>query len=128
LHYAYNFLGVQQFHVASKSVVPPGRHELRFEFAPTGKPDLARGKGTPARVQLYIDKKLAAEGELPITIPLDIGITEGLACGRDDGSAVTADYEGPFAFTGELEKVVVDVSGELIEDKDAQMRSMMAHQ
>ena len=35
-----------------------------------------------------------------MTIPLDIGITEGLACGRDEGSAVTADYESPFAFTG----------------------------
>jgi len=109
-------------------VVPPGRHELRFEFEPTGKPDVAHGKGTPARVQLYVDDTLAAEGELPITIPLNIGVTEGLACGRDDGSVVTTDYEGPFAFTGVLEKVVVDVSGELIEDKDAQMRSMMAHQ
>ena len=32
---------------------------------------------------------------------------------------MTTDYEAPFAFTGQLEQVVVDVSGELIEDKDA---------
>ena len=128
LHYAYNFLGVQQFHLATDTTVGDGRHELRFEFEPTGKPDLAHGKGTPGHAQLYIDGKLAGQGDLPITIPLDIGITEGLSCGRDEGSAVTTDYRAPFAFTGQLEKIVVDVSGELLEDKDAQMRAVMAHQ
>jgi arylsulfatase len=28
--------------------VPAGRHELRFEFEPTGDPDIAHGKGTRA--------------------------------------------------------------------------------
>ncbi len=41
---------------------------------------------------------------------------------------MTADYQAPFAFTGELEHVAVDVSGELIEDKAAEMRNVMAHQ
>ena len=128
LHYAYNFLGVQQFHVATDATIGDGKHELRFEFEPTGKPDLANGKGTPARAQLYIDGKLAGQGDLPVTIPLDIGITDGLSCGRDEGSAVTTDYSAPFPFTGKLDKIVVDVSGELIEDKAAEMRSVMAHQ
>ncbi len=128
LHYAYNFLGVQQFHVASDATVGDGRHELRVEFEPTGKPDLAHGKGTPARAQLYIDGKLSGQGDLPVTIPLDIGITDGLSCGRDEGSTVTTDYKGPFTFTGQLEKIVVDVSGDLLEDKAAEMRSVMAHQ
>jgi arylsulfatase A-like enzyme len=128
LHYAYNFLGVQQFHIATKSKVSSGSHELRFEFEPTGKADVKSGKGTPARVQLYVDGQLAGQGDLPITIPLDIGITEGLACGRDEGSSVTTRYRAPFAFTGELEQVVVDVSGELIQDDEATQRSLMAHQ
>ena len=128
LHYAYNFLGVQHFHVESDTTMCDGRHELRVEFEPSGPPDLARGKGTPAHTQLYIDGKLVGQTDLPVTIPLDIGITEGLTCGRDDGSTITTDYRAPFGFTGHLEKVVVDVSGELIEDKGAQMRSVMAHQ
>jgi hypothetical protein len=90
--------------------------------------DIAQGKGTPARARLYIDGKLAGQGDLPVTIPLDIGIADGLSCGRDEGSTITSDYRGPFAFTGGLEKIVVDVSGELVEDHDAQMRSVMAHQ
>jgi len=128
LHYAYNFLGVQQFHVATDATIGDGKHELRVQLEPTGPADIAHGKGTPARAQLYIDGKLAGQGDLPVTIPIDIGITDGLSCGRDEGSAVTTEYQAPFAFTGQLEKIVVDVSGELLEDKGAQMRSVMAHQ
>jgi arylsulfatase len=101
---------------------------VRFEFEPTGKPDIANGKGAPGRAQLYINGKLAGEENLPLTIPIDIGITEGLAVGRDTGSAVTPEYTTPFAFTGVIHDVVVDVSGELIVDTEAQMRAVMAHQ
>jgi arylsulfatase len=128
LHYAYNYLGVEQFHAVSKTPIPPGHHELGFQFEPTGKPDLAHGKGTPGRAQLYLDGTLDAQIELPVTIPLDIGITEGLTCGRDTGSSVTSAYRAPFAFTGKLTEVAVDVSGDLIEDKAAQMKTIMAHQ
>jgi arylsulfatase len=128
LHYSYNYLGVQQFHVTTKTSLSPGKHELGFAFAPTGEADVKHGKGTPARVQLYVDGMLMGQDDLPVTIPLDIGITEGLTCGRDSGSGVTTDYQVPFAFTGTLEQVVLDVSGEPIEDKEAELRTMMARQ
>ena len=119
LHYAYNYLGV------SSSTSLPTRRSRRAvtscasSSSRPGKPTSLTARASPARAQLYIDGKLAGAGDLPVTIPLDIGITEGLTCGRDDGSAVTTDYEAPFAFTGTLEQVVVDVSGDLIEDKSA---------
>ena len=128
LHYAYNYLGVQQFHIASTLAVSEGKHELRFEFEPTARPDFAHGKGSPGKAQLYIDNKPAGHLDLPVTIPLDIGITDGLTCGRDDGSTVTDAYKAPFAFTGKLEQVAVDVSGELLADHDAELRTMLAHQ
>ncbi|HEY6882113.1 MAG TPA: arylsulfatase, partial [Polyangiales bacterium] len=128
LHYAYNLLGVQRFHVESASTLPRGRHTLRFEFEPTGPADVQHGRGTPALVQLYVDDALCAEAHLPTTIPLDIGITDGLSCGRDEGSPITDDYPAPFSFTGVLETVVVDVSGDLIEDHGAAFRAAMAHQ
>ena len=37
-------------------------------------------------------------------------------------------YEAPFAFTGAIHEVVVDLSGELIEDDESKLRVMMAHQ
>jgi arylsulfatase A-like enzyme len=128
LHYAYNYLGVQQFHIATTAAVLRGRHELRFEFEPTDRPDVAHGKGAPGKAQLYIDGTLAAEGELPVTIPLSIGITDGLTCGRDEGSVVTTAYEAPFAFTGILEEVTYDVSGTLIKDRDLELHQLMARQ
>ena len=51
-----------------------------------------------------------------------------LAAGRDEGSAVSTMYRAPFPFAGVLHKVTVDVSGELIVDKQAEMRAVMAHQ
>lgn len=65
---------------------------------------------------------------MPVTIPLTISISEGLECGRDSCSRVSAQYSAPFAFTGVIHEVVVDVSGDLIEDKEAAMRSVMARQ
>jgi arylsulfatase len=128
LHYVHNYLGVREFLVSSKDNVPEGPVELRLEFAPTGKPDLRKGKGSSGRVQLYINGKPTGEGELPVTIPLVISISEGLECGRDSCSHVSAQYSAPFAFTGVIHEVVVDVSGDLIEDKEAAMRSVMARQ
>ena len=101
---------------------------MRFEFEPTSKPDIVKGKGAPGKVQLYINGKLAGQGELPVTIPLNIGLTEGLICGRDDASSVSSDYTPPFEFTGTIHDVVIDVSGDLIVDQDAKMRGVMAHQ
>jgi len=90
--------------------------------------DVLKGKGAPGRAQLYINGDLAGEENLAVTIPLNIGITEGLVCGRDPGSGVCAAYNPPFEFTGTIHDVVVDVSGELIVDTEAHTRAVMAHQ
>jgi hypothetical protein len=41
---------------------------------------------------------------------------------------VTPDYTAPFRFTGEITRVIVDVSGEHVEDYEAQMRIVLAMQ
>jgi arylsulfatase len=128
LHYAYNYVGDQEFLISSRETVPEGAVEVRYEFEPTGKADIAKGKGTPGRGQLYINGTLAGQGDLPVTVPIDIGITEGLLCGRDVASPVSKEYRAPFAFTGTIHDVVVDVSGDLVVDQEAEMRTVMAHQ
>ena len=47
LHYVHNYVARQLFTVSSPDPLPAGRHELRFEFEPTGQPDMAHGKGAP---------------------------------------------------------------------------------
>lgn len=70
LHYVHNYVGAEEFHVESKKEVPEGKVKLRFEFEPTGKPDVAKGKGASGRAQFYIDGKLAGQGDIPATVPL----------------------------------------------------------
>ena len=58
LAYVHNYVGRDYFKVESPEAVPPGRHELRFEFEPTGELNLLEGKGAPGRFQLYVDGDL----------------------------------------------------------------------
>ena len=51
-----------------------------------------------------------------------------LTCGANPGSPVSDDYPSPFRFTGTLHTVTVDVSGELIDDAEAELRAHMARQ
>jgi arylsulfatase len=128
LHYELNYVARDYFSVSSAEAVPEGRHRLRFEFEPTGEPDMATGKGAPGRFQLYVDGSLVGNADVPHTTPITYEL-EGLSCGYDFGAPVLADvYEPPFAFTGTIHEVVIDVAGELIEDSEAAMRRLMAQQ
>ena len=48
---ATRFLSKTPKSVESRDAVPEGKLELRFEFEPTGKPDIAKGKSTAGRAQ-----------------------------------------------------------------------------
>ena len=127
LHYDYNYLGRDRFEMASPEAVPEGRHTLRYEFEPTGDPDIRNGKGVPGRGQLYVDGQLVANTEVPYTVPLLFEL-EGLSCGYDFGAPAGEAYESPFAFTGTIHSVTFDISGELISDDEAEMARLMAQQ
>ncbi len=127
LHYVHNYVGRSLHRVSAPEPVPAGPHELRFEFEPTGEPDLARGRGAPGRMQLYVDGTLVAEDEAPVTTPFMIN-PGAITCGANPGSPVTPDYSSPFRFTGALRAVTVDVSGDLIHDSESEMRMAMARQ
>jgi arylsulfatase A-like enzyme len=127
LHYVHNYVGRGWYSVSSPDPLPNGNHALRFEFEPTGQPDLANGKGTPARLQLYVDGTLVADAEAPVTTPFMFN-PGALTCGANPGSPVTSDYTSPYRFTGTIHTVTVDVSGELIHDPEAELRAHMARQ
>jgi arylsulfatase len=128
LTYGYNYVADQRFKVESDGPLPEGDHIFSFEFTPTGKADIAKGKGVPANIKLFVDGKPVGKGDLPVTIPLSLGLSAGVCVGADAGSPVMTDYIPPFAFTGTVKKVLVDVTGEAIEDKEAKMRMYLARQ
>ncbi len=127
LRYVHNYVGRQLLEVESDTDIPAGKHELRFEFEPTGPPDPTQGKGAPGRMQLYVDGELVGNAEAAITTPFMFN-PGSLTCGANPGSPVTPDYEGPFAFTGTLHSVTLDVSGDLIVDHEAELRAHLARQ
>lgn len=129
LQHLYNYVARTNFHVTSTMTIPEGRHELRYEFEVTGEPDILKGKGAPGFGQLYIDGQLVGQVEMPVTNPIMLGLASGVAVGADPGSPVTmVHYQGPFPFTGKIHKVTFDVSGQTIEDSEAEMRAIMARQ
>jgi arylsulfatase A-like enzyme len=128
LHYVYNYVAADYFHVIGTKDVPAGKHALSFEFEPTGKAEPLKGIGTPGNAKLFIDGEAAGEGVLPVTIPNVMGLASGVSVGADSGAPVTQEYEAPFAFTGVIHRVVYDISGEHIVDHEAEIRMALARQ
>jgi hypothetical protein len=128
LTYGYNCVADQRFKVQSDKAVPEGDHIFSFEFKPTGKADIAKGQGVPASVTLLVDGAPVGKGDLPVTIPLSLGLSAGVCVGSDAGAPVMTEYTPPFAFTGVVKKALVDVTGEAVEDMAAKMKMYLARQ
>jgi arylsulfatase len=113
LKYAYNLAALQETIIASDTVVPPGTHQVRMEFAYDGG-GLAKG-GT---VSLFVDGAQVGEGRLNATIPMVFSADETIDIGSDAASPVSADYtpEGS-RFTGTVNWVQIDTD-EAAEDFD----------
>ncbi|WP_158059214.1 arylsulfatase [Halorussus halophilus] len=130
LHYVHNYVGVEEYQVSADEEIPDNATELRMEFETTGEPDVANGKGASATVRLYYDDEQVGEGDVPVTTPITVGLTGGLSCGYDAVNAVSEEYRdrAPFAFTGDLTRVTVDVSGEPFVHPETAMDRIMARE
>ena len=91
-------------------------------MSPTWRTARVSGKAA-----VYSTATLVASTDAPHTTPFAFN-PGAVSCGHNPGSPVTQDYTSPFKFTGILHKVVVDVSGELIHDSEAELRMAMGRQ
>ncbi len=64
------------------------------------------GKG--AKVTMSAHGKRIGEATMKATVPARFGI-DTFGIGQDSGQPVTAAYQAPYKFTGEIEKVVVEM-------------------
>ncbi len=113
LQFSHNYLGLEEYKVVSSAPVPEGKATLRWEFTRTGPPDFKIGKGAPGTGKLFINDQEVGRGDIAITCPLAYGLSgDGLACGRDTLTPVSADYTGEYPFTGVLRRVIVDVGND----------------
>src|SRR5262245_8543164 len=104
--FVYNYLDLDRYTVAGTETLPKGKVKLVVDFTYDGKPG-ERGKGGTVTISANGNK--VAEGKLPKTIPLQISLGEGMDIGMDVGSPVDFTYNLPFAFTGKIEKVTIDL-------------------
>ncbi len=113
LQFSHNYLGLEEYKIIAKESVPAGKSILRWDFQVTAPPDFKKGTGTPGVGQLFINNKLVGSGKIERTCPLAYGLSgDGLSCGRDTLTPVSADYfgRGEYDFTGTIRRVVVDVT------------------
>lgn len=105
LKYCYNFLGIDHYMVTAEQPLPPGKHQVRMEFAYDGG-GLAKG----GDVTLYYDGKLVGQGRVERTQPMIYSADEACDVGADSGSPASPDY-GPTGnkFSGEIDWVQIDI-------------------
>ncbi len=104
LSFDYNLFGMKHFVVTSQDEVPEGKATLGFEFEKTGR---WTGEGT-----LFIDRKEVGSVDITYTVPGRYSFEEGLEVGKDPQTPVSDDYQSPFEYNGDLEKVVMTVAND----------------
>jgi arylsulfatase len=103
--YCYNFIGLQEFKVAAKKAVAPGKATIRMNFDYDGG-----GVGKGGTATILVNGEKVASGRIERTQAMIFSADETAAVGKDDATPVTADYkERDNAFTGKILKVIIDV-------------------
>ncbi len=103
LIYEYVYSESVRYPIRSEAPVPKGPRVLRYEFRKTGP---RRGSGV-----LSIDGQRVGSVEIPKTWPV-YALSGGILCGRDGSSPVSDAYVCPFAFTGTIHRVIVELGNE----------------
>jgi hypothetical protein len=109
----YNLAGVERYTVAGKEKVPPGRHVITIDFNYDGG-----GAGKGGEATLTVDGEKVASGHLDQTIPYRMSLDETLDIGKDTGTPVSEDYKVPFNFTGDIEKVTINITEEKLTEEE----------
>ena len=110
LKYCYNFLGIHQFYAESNSLLPPGEHQVRMEFAYAGG-----GLGKGGIATLYVDGKKVGEGQVAVTAAMVFSADDGCDVGVDNGSPVSPDYGARGnEFTGHVKGVQLAIAEDAV--------------
>ena len=100
LSYEYNYIG-QRYRIRSAEPVPFDATVFKFAFDKTGD---RQGVG-----RLLINEAEVGATVFPAVLPYFHG-WHGLDIGRDGLSPVSADYDGPFPFSGFIDRIVYDLA------------------
>ncbi len=114
----YNLIGKFRVSITGKDQLTPGKHVIVVDFKYDGK-----GMGKGGAVTINVDDKPAANGRIERTVPLLFSVDETLDIGEDTGTPVSEDYHVPFKFTGDLKKVMIQLSdNKLTPEEEAEIK------
>ena len=92
-------------HTVVKGTAPvSGESTIVVDFAYAG----GEKPGAGATISLLVDGTQVAQEKMDATVPGRFG-ADTFGIGMDTGQPVTTDYKVPFAFTGEIEEVRVEI-------------------
>jgi hypothetical protein len=121
LLYVHNLLGMTVEEVRGGVSLPAGRHLLWSCFEPSGD-----GGG---RVEIGVGDRPAAAGRIGSFTPIRFSLTgAGLTCGYSGALPVSREIRAPFGFSGQLNRVVVEVRGPELADPWAEAWSAIVSQ
>ena len=112
--YGYNWLGLKQYEIVADEALKPGKASVRFEFAYDGGGAGKGGVGT-----LLVNGKKVGEGRIEQTQCCMFSLDEGASVGRKDGTPISDQAGMPFAFTGKIEKVSIDLTDKAAAEQGA---------
>jgi arylsulfatase len=120
LCYVHNLSGFRVVRVDAPVQLTPGRHDLGFRYRP----------GEPATGTLLVDGEVVGAGPIEQFTWSRFSITgAGLTVGYSAGlPPADQDHDGPFRFTGTIERAWIDLDGEPFVDPEAEAEAAIARQ
>jgi len=116
LHWEHNYYNEVRYRVSSTTKIPAGRQVVSAEV----KVDKQGKFETGGTVTLRVGRKAVGGGRFAKQIGGFYTANESFDVGCDTCSPVSDRYQTPFAFTGEIVKVMVDISEATFEQLAAQ--------
>ncbi|MCC8981772.1 arylsulfatase [Bradyrhizobium acaciae] len=106
--FTMNLLNVERPKWQAREALKPGRHTVVFDFALEQQGEIPFGHGGTG--VMTVDGQEAVRVALPHTTPFTFAWDETFDVGMDTGTPVDdKDYQVPFAFSGKIEKITVDL-------------------
>ena len=125
--FLWNLIDLERVKWEGADALTPGRHTIEFDFAYEGLGigtlafNNMSGLGRPGTGTLKVDGKTVATQKMERTLPMILQWDESFDVGSDTLTGVNdADYQPPFAFSGQLHKLTIKVERPQLSAEDVQ--------
>jgi arylsulfatase len=102
--FTYNFFRQHVTTIAAPTALTPGTANIELKFDYDGG-----GRGKSAHITLLVNDRPIDQARLPQTVPTAFSFEDTFDVGEDSASPV-GDYESPFAFTGAIDRIDLDLA------------------